>query len=145
MNKLTPTEELKMLILEAEEKRIRLEAELKNDIQDFFEQLKPGNLIRKGVQSFAESGSVKQNVIKAGAGIGAALLFKKLFFKRLRKGIISGLIGFALEQGLVYAAKNGVVAKVADKIKGKAKRFIGNTNGHRQRQEHEGELWDVQG
>ncbi len=135
MNKLTSEEKLKSLILLAEEKKLRLEYELTEDANELIESIKPGNLIKKSVGSFMQSDHLKENALKAGAGLTAGFLLRKVLLRNLRKTIFSGVVGFALNQGINYVVNKNNEKKL---MKRESEKINHNLNGMKNK-----ELTDV--
>jgi hypothetical protein len=116
MNKLSPADELRIMIIKAEEKKIRLQNEIISDMDNFIEQLKPVNLVKKGISSITQTDHLKEKAIKGGVGIAAGYLIKKFFFKNIKRDLAIGLTGLVARQLITHFATPENLAKAGEKI-----------------------------
>lgn len=112
--------DLKVAILELEDRKSREKQQLVENFHVFTESLKPINLVKSAITKVKESHGLSGNVMKATVGLGIGLLSKK-FLIGGSSGIIKKVIGSAIEMALA-----GIVAKNSDTIKSKGFRLFKN-------------------
>ena len=105
------SEDLKIAIRELEEKELRQKQQLKADLHAYKETLTPLNLLKSTFNKVKETPGITSTVLKAGLGLGAGILSKKLFLGK-SPGIFRRVVGSAVQMGLA-----GLVAKKSDVIK----------------------------
>jgi len=108
--KINSVNDLQLSILELEQKRNVLERELKQQLSDFSESIKPVNIIKNTFQDAFGSENSKKNIIGAAIGLGSALLSGR--FLAGRSNLLRKSISAAAQFGLA-----GIIAKNAEKIK----------------------------
>jgi hypothetical protein len=110
---ITDTTSLLEAITRLEQKRREQEQDLSAHFKHTYQSLQPLNLLKNAFQGITDSPGAKGNLIKAGLGLGAGLLSKKLLFGG-SGSIFKKLLGTAVELGVAKAVTNksgNVVAK----------------------------------
>ena len=97
--------DLKAAILELEDKRDREKTQLKKNIIELTESLKPINLLKSTFRKVMEGPGVGPTLVKATVGVGMSMLSKKFLFGK-SPGIFRKIIGSVVQMGLA-----GLVAK----------------------------------
>lgn len=104
MEKIVTVTALREKITALEVSRTTQENALKQEFQNAFEQLKPANLLSKGVKNIASSPGFKQTVVSTALSVAAGYLskkvlvgdtdnpFKKILGQLLQAGVTTGLI-----------------------------------------------------
>jgi len=104
MEKIETVIALREKINALEVSRAAQENALKQDFHNVFEQLKPANLLSKGVKNIASSPDFKQTVLSTALSVAAGYLskkvlvgntdnpFKKILGQLLQAGVTTGLI-----------------------------------------------------
>lgn len=110
---ITNSVSLQEAITSLELKRTAQEKDLSAHFKNTYESLQPKNIIKNAFQSFASSPDAKGNLLKAGLGLGAGLLSKRLFFGG-SGSVFKKLLGTAVEFGVAKAVtskSDTIVAK----------------------------------
>lgn len=113
--------DLKDAIRELEVRKLREKTELEARFHGLAESLKPMNLIKSTISKVKETPGMGGNILKATAGLGVALLSKRLLMGSPSTSIVKRLLGSAVKMGVA-----GLVAKNSDKIKAGAGHFLKN-------------------
>jgi len=92
-------------IAHLEQKRREQEQDLSAHFKHTYQSLLPINLLKNAFQGITASPTAKGNLLKAGLGLGAGLLSKKLFFGG-SSSVFKNLLGTAVEFGVAKAVTN---------------------------------------
>lgn len=111
---------LRKRILELETKSNTAEESLKQQFGVVKESMKPSNLLKTGISNMAAGPMLGEGLIKTAAGVGIAMLSKRLFLGK-SSGIAKKMMGTVLE----VAAANTTISQ-ADKIKAYGKSIYRN-------------------
>lgn len=111
---------LRKRILELETKSNTAEESLKQQFEVVKESMKPSNLLKAGISNMAAGPMLGEGLIKTAAGVGIAMLSKRLFLGK-SSGIAKKMMGTVLE----VAAANTTISQ-ADKIKAYGKSIYRN-------------------
>ena len=111
---------LKEKIRELEARNKAAEESLKLQFEVVKESMKPSNLLKAGISNMAAGPMLGEGLIKTAAGVGIAMLSKRLFLGK-SPGIAKKVVGTVLE----VAAANTTISQ-ADKIKAYGKSIYRN-------------------
>jgi len=111
---------LKEKIRELETRNKAAEESLKLQFEVVKESMKPSNLLKAGISNMAAGPMLGEGLIKTAAGVGIAMLSKRLFLGK-SPGIAKKVVGTVLE----VAAANTTISQ-ADKIKAYGKSIYRN-------------------
>lgn len=118
MKKITSAKELHEAIEMLEQKKTKQLSSLEHQFTEFYESLKPANIIKNTLQSAFSSEGTKKNILGSVIGLGTGLLSKRLLVGK-SVGIFRKFLGAAVEFGVA-----GLIAKNAGKIKDKGAEII---------------------
>ncbi len=116
--------DLKLAIEEQQRKLAASQQALITQFQETKESLKPVNLIKSTFQNVTGNSSLGGNLLKAGLGIGAAILTKRIV-TRGAGTLVGRALGLAMNLGLVGAIVNPIKNKGLSLLK----KFVGRENG----------------
>ncbi len=111
---------LKERIRELETRNNAAEESLKQQFEVVKESMKPSNLLKAGISNMAAGPMLGEGLIKTAAGVGIAMLSKRLFLGK-SPGIAKKVMGTVLE----VAAANTTISQ-ADKLKAYGKSIYRN-------------------
>lgn len=111
---------LKERIRELETRNNAAEESLKQQFEVVKESMKPSNLLKAGISNMAAGPMLGEGLIKTAAGVGIAMLSKRLFLGK-SPGIAKKVMGTVLE----VAAANTTISQ-ADKLKAYSKSIYRN-------------------
>jgi len=102
---ITNSGSLQEAILRLEQRRREQEQDLSAHFKHTYQSLQPMNILRNTFQGVTSSSGVRGNLLRAGLGLGAGLLTKRLFFGG-SGSVIKKLLGTAVEVGVTKAVTN---------------------------------------
>jgi len=102
---ITNTTSLHEAITRLEQKRREQEQDLSAHFKHTYQSLQPMNLLKNAWHGIADSPTAKGNLLKAGLGLGAGFLSKKLLFNGT-SSVFKKLLGTAVEFGVAKAVTN---------------------------------------
>jgi|SRR5688572_33227429 len=113
MNKPNPTDTLNSKITLLEQKRNQHFTDLKQQLRDTGESMKPANLIKGAIRDLTTSKQLKSMLIQAAIGFAAGYVLKKIITKN-KDNAKNRMIGNALQYGLSFlASKRNNMLKAA--------------------------------
>jgi hypothetical protein len=118
MQKITSQIELRVAIQQLEQQQLIEEKLLKEQLNLAYNSVKPANILLNTIKDLGGSSELKNNLLNASVGLGAAYVSKKLF-KGKSVQPLKKLIGSALIAGIT-----NLVAENSDVIKSFGKNFF---------------------
>ncbi|MBS1597729.1 MAG: hypothetical protein JST75_05860 [Bacteroidetes bacterium] len=131
MKKITSVKDLHEAIQELELKKSDQLVVIQNQFADFYETLKPANIIKNTFQSVFSSSDSRSNIVGSVIGLGTGLLSKKLLVGK-SVNVFRKMLGAAVEFGIA-----GLIAKNATRIKEKGSDLIGKIFKKNHKSQHE--------
>jgi len=110
---ITNSGSLQEAILRLEQRRREQEQDLSAHFKHTYQSLQPMNILRNTFQGVTSSSGVRGNLLRAGLGLGAGLLTKRLFFGG-SGSVIKKLLGTAVEVGVTKAVTNKTGSIIGD-------------------------------
>jgi len=110
---ITNSGSLQEAILRLEQRRRVQEQDLSAHFKHTYQSLQPMNILRNTFQGVTSSSGVRGNLLRAGLGLGAGLLTKRLFFGG-SGSVIKKLLGTAVEVGVTKAVTNKTGSIIGD-------------------------------
>ena len=110
---ITNSGSLQEAILRLEQRRREQEQDLSAHFKHTYQSLQPMNILKNTFNGVASSPGVRGNLLKAGLGLGAGLLTKKLFFGG-SGSVIKKLLGTAVEVGVTKAVTHKTGSIIAN-------------------------------
>lgn len=123
MQKITSQIELRVAIQQLEQQQLIEEKLLKEQLNLAYNSVKPANILLNTIKDLGGSSELKNNLLNASVGLGAAYVSKKLF-KGKSVQPLKKLIGSALIAGIT-----NLVAENSDVIKSFGKNFFDMLRG----------------
>ena len=111
MQNITTVEALHDAIRVLESRRREQEQDLTVRFRNFFDSLRPVNIIKSTVRDLAGSSDVRQKIVSAAVGMASGFIARKLFFP-LNTGPVKKIFGAALQLGIA-----GLVTGNGDAVK----------------------------
>jgi len=102
---ITNSGSLQEAIVRLERKRREQEQDLSAHFKHTYQSIQPMNILKNTFHAVTSSPGVRGNLLKAGLGLGAGLLTKRLFFGG-SGSVIKKLLGTAVEVGVTKAVTN---------------------------------------
>ena len=102
---ITNSSTLQKAIIRLEQKRREQEQDISAHFKHTYQSLQPLNILKNTFHNVTSSPGIKGNLLKAGLGLGAGLLTKRLFFGGSGSAI-KKIIGTAVEVGVTKAVTN---------------------------------------
>ncbi|HXS55931.1 MAG TPA: hypothetical protein VN726_07385 [Hanamia sp.] len=93
------TSDLETAIKRLERKRRLMEEDMKEDMHNLLENLKPANILRTTLHEVQESTPLKHNLLKVAVGLGAGYFSRKMVVGK-SAGIVKKALGTALQYGI---------------------------------------------
>lgn len=93
------TTDLDTAIKRLERKRHLMEEDMKADMHDLLENLKPANILKSTLHEVQESTPLKHNLVKIAVGLGAGYFSRKMVVGK-SAGIVKKALGTALQYGI---------------------------------------------
>lgn len=93
------TSDLDTAIKRLERKRHLMEEDMKEDMHQLLENLKPANILRTTLNEVQESTPLKNNLLKIAVGLGAGYFSRKMVVGK-SAGIVKKALGTALQYGI---------------------------------------------
>jgi hypothetical protein len=118
MKKITSAQELHEAIEALEQKKADQMIVLEHHFADFYESLRPANLIKNTFQNVFSSNDSRRNILGSVIGLGTGFLSKKLLVGK-SVSVFKKILGAAVEFGVA-----GLIAKNAGRIKEKGSEII---------------------
>ena len=120
---------LEEAITRLEKQRREKEQDLSAHFKHTYQSLQPLNIIKNSLHSVTSAPGAGGNLLKAGLGIGAGLLTKRLFFGG-SGSVIKKLLGTAVEVGVTKAVANKTGNIIVSGLN-LLKKAVGQTDGKR--------------
>jgi len=124
METITSSKDLKKAILALEEKKIVQEKELKEAVHQKVEDLKPVNLIKKGIHQFTHQDNFIGKILNTSVALTTGYFSKKLIFGQ-SPGLIRKMAGGLLQLGATKLIGNNL-----SKFKGKIAGILRKRRAH---------------